>query len=98
MLDFGIAKARLYARQQSLTRTGMQSGSLPYMSAEQLRSSKSVDARADVWSLAATLHHLIAGEPPFACDASHAEVEIRIWSDSPRPLPSSIPRGLAAAL
>lgn len=39
-------------------------GSLAYMSPEQLEGSE-LDARADIYSLAAVLYHLIAGRPPF---------------------------------
>jgi serine/threonine protein kinase len=39
-------------------------GSLAYMSPEQLDGS-TLDSRADIYSLAAVLYHLIAGRPPF---------------------------------
>ena len=39
-------------------------GSLAYMSPEQLDGG-TIDARADMYSLAAVLYHLIAGRPPF---------------------------------
>ncbi len=43
-------------------------GSLIYMPPEQLEGS-TLDARADMYSLAAVMYHLVAGRPPF--DASH---------------------------
>jgi serine/threonine protein kinase len=46
-------------------------GSLAYMSPEQLDGS-TLDARADMFSLAAVLYHLVAGRPPF--DAQHQGV------------------------
>ena len=42
-------------------------GSLAYMSPEQLEGN-TLDARADMYSLAAVLYHLIAGRPPFDAD------------------------------
>ena len=42
-------------------------GSLAYMSPEQLEGN-TLDARADMYSLAAVLYHLIAGRPPFEAD------------------------------
>ena len=46
-------------------------GSLAYMSPEQLDGS-ALDARADMYSLAAVLYHLIAGRPPFDAEAHAA--------------------------
>jgi serine/threonine protein kinase len=46
-------------------------GSLAYMSPEQLDGSE-LDARADIYSLAAVLYHLIAGRPPFDAQSQTA--------------------------
>jgi len=62
--DFGIAKQMGGA--ESLTATGSQLGTPDYVSPEQLKSSKHVDARADVWSLGATLYQMLCGAAPFA--------------------------------
>jgi serine/threonine protein kinase len=43
-------------------------GSLAYMSPEQL-DGDALDCRADIYSLAAVLYHLIAGRPPFEADS-----------------------------
>jgi serine/threonine protein kinase len=48
-----------------LTGTGVMMGSPPYMSPEQLRSARDVDARCDVWSVGAILHELLTGERAF---------------------------------
>ena len=50
ILDFGIAKAAVKP-DFDLTSTTNIMGSPAYMSPEQLRSSKNVDARSDIWSL-----------------------------------------------
>ena len=60
--DFGIAKD---LGGQALTETGFGMGSLPYASPEQIVDAKDVDARADIYSLGATLYHLITGKPTF---------------------------------
>jgi tetratricopeptide (TPR) repeat protein/class 3 adenylate cyclase len=61
ILDFGIAKIG----DSSLTLPGAMVGSVPYMSPEQIRGG-SVDARADVWSLAIVVHEMLTGRLPFA--------------------------------
>ncbi len=50
---------------QSKTRTGVAMGTPPYMAPEQIRDSKNVDARADVFSLGAILYEMVSGERAF---------------------------------
>ncbi len=72
VLDFGISKANssnpLGAAPGALTSTKAMLGSPLYMSPEQLRSSKSVDARADIWAIGVILYELITGRLPFMGD------------------------------
>jgi serine/threonine-protein kinase len=67
VLDFGIAKSALPMNdgEQAMTMTLVALGTPLYMSPEQIRSSRDVDARADVWSLGAILYELLAGRPAF---------------------------------
>lgn len=73
VLDFGVSKVKRAPGNQnyatSLTATSTMLGSPTYMAPEQMRSSKSVDARADVWALGVSLFQLLAGRPPFVADA-----------------------------
>ncbi|HEY6079844.1 MAG TPA: serine/threonine-protein kinase, partial [Polyangiaceae bacterium] len=62
--DFGIAKQM--GGESELTATGSQLGTPDYVSPEQLKSSKHVDERADIWSLGATLYQMLCGAAPFA--------------------------------
>ena len=69
VLDFGISKATMKFEQSTeapqLTETDTTLGSPQYMSPEQLRSSKDVDARTDIWSLGLILYKLLTGRPAF---------------------------------
>ncbi len=60
VLDFGISKT-LSPIEESLTTTQAVLGTPAYMSPEQLRSSKHVDARSDIWSLGVVLYELCTG-------------------------------------
>ncbi len=63
LVDLGIAK-RL-DEDQSLTQTGHSMGTPHYISPEQIRGQKDIDARADIYSLGATLYHLVTGHTPY---------------------------------
>lgn len=66
VLDFGVSKAPGFGDVTRMTKTGDVMGSPFYMAPEQVRNAKSVDARADVWSLGVVLYELLTGELPFA--------------------------------
>jgi serine/threonine-protein kinase len=88
VLDFGISKAAHDAQlgpSASMTSTTAVMGSPLYMSPEQVRSSKDVDARADVWSLGVILHELLSGRTPFHGETMTAVLAM-IVADPPPPL------------
>jgi serine/threonine protein kinase len=64
LADFGMAKD-LESTLTMLTVTGEGLGSLAYIPPEQLDEAKYADPRSDVYSLGASLYHLLAGVPPF---------------------------------
>jgi serine/threonine protein kinase len=51
--------------QDNVTRDGATVGTFDYVSPEQARHSRSVDTRADIYSLGCTLFHMITGRVPF---------------------------------
>jgi eukaryotic-like serine/threonine-protein kinase len=102
VLDFGIAKAAPGpgGTELSLTRTTTVMGSPGYMSPEQLRSSRDVDARADIWSLGVILFELVSGRPPFS-GASFSELCLKIGMDATPALTvrgGGMPRGFEAVV
>ena len=66
VLDFGISKVEgETAVDMQLTRTTEIIGSPSYMSPEQLRSSRNVDTRTDIWALGVILYELLTKRLPF---------------------------------
>src|SRR5207237_8816239 len=65
-------------------------GSPCYMSPEQMRSVRDVDARTDIWSLGVTLFELLSGELPFR-GQSLVELYAEIKSRQPLGLRSRCP-------
>jgi serine/threonine-protein kinase len=68
VLDFGISKLTNPFDSQGnhgLTTTKAILGSPIYMSPEQMRNSRQVDQRADIWSIGVILFEILAGKPPF---------------------------------
>lgn len=63
--DLGIAKS-LAENTTGLTQTGAAIGTALYMSPEQARGEKSIDFRADIYSLGFTLYECLTGQPGYA--------------------------------
>jgi len=64
VLDFGLAKLRERGESPAITGGGAVVGTPYYMAPEQVRA-EPLDARADVYSLGATLYRVVTGLPPF---------------------------------
>jgi serine/threonine-protein kinase len=86
VLDFGISKS-LNTNQQALTTTRGFLGSPAYMAPEHIRSPRSVDARADIWSMGVVLYELTSGTPPYD-GAELGELLAAILEREPAPLGS----------
>jgi serine/threonine protein kinase len=103
VLDFGISKqlrSEIESGALDLTSTLAVLGSPLYMSPEQLRASRDVDARADVWSLGVTAYQLLCGVAPFEA-ASVPDLCFRIAQDAPASLRQrrpEVPEGLESVV
>jgi tRNA A-37 threonylcarbamoyl transferase component Bud32 len=92
--DFGLARATDDAR---VTQSGIVTGTPQYMSPEQA-SGKSVDHRADLFSLGGVLYAMCTGYAPFRASSSMAVLK-KVCDEAPRPiqqLNSEVPDWLVA--
>jgi serine/threonine protein kinase len=96
LTDFGIAQNE--TDQLRLTQDGAILGSIMYISPEQLRNSKDVDNRADIYSFGATLYQMLTGKLPFNGETV-GEVVTKVLGEQavlPRKFNPSIPFELEA--
>ena len=87
VLDFGVSKASggMTSGPGALTRTSAMLGSPLYMAPEQMRSSRDVDARTDIWALGVVLFELLTQRWPFHAEAL-PELCLKVVSDPPQSL------------
>jgi serine/threonine-protein kinase len=101
VIDFGISKIISGPDGRAdITKTAEVRGSPLFMSPEQMRRPRDVDARSDIWSLGVTLYNLLSGAFPFYAD-SVLELCGMIFHDAPQPLRAKrpeIPPGLEAVV
>ncbi|WP_437320531.1 serine/threonine protein kinase [Sorangium sp. So ce385] len=101
VLDFGVSKILTGdTGNVSLTQTTTILGSALYMSPEQMRSSKSVDPRTDIYALGVCLFEIIGGRPPYVAD-SFPELCAKIYTSPPEALQDlrpEVPEGLVEVI
>ncbi|APR78295.1 Putative serine/threonine-protein kinase pknH [Minicystis rosea] len=88
VLDFGIAKTSGIGDATADTDSGVLLGSVHYMSPEQIRNSRKVDLRSDLWAIGVILYRTLAGRLPFPGE-NVGDVLVRVCTD-PWPAPSTI--------
>jgi eukaryotic-like serine/threonine-protein kinase len=80
LTDFGIARSR---NDQTLTAAGTTTGSLSYMSPEQVNG-EPTDARSDLYSVGISLYEMVTGQRPFQADSDFA-IMVAHLNEAPRP-------------
>ncbi|WP_437735845.1 serine/threonine-protein kinase [Sorangium sp. So ce1335] len=85
LIDFGIAKETVPKLVTEASTTGEVMGSPHYMSPEQLRADRDIDARSDLWAMGVILFRMVTGYLPFPGDVL-AQVMTKILVE---PIPSA---------
>jgi hypothetical protein len=100
LADFGIAVAVKEAGGHRLTESGVSLGTPQYMSPEQATGDRAPDARSDIYSIAAVVYEMLAGEPPHS-GASVQAIIAKLLTERPtrlRVLRDTVPEAVDAAV
>jgi roadblock/LC7 domain-containing protein len=100
LTDFGIALAVKEAGGSRLTETGLSLGTPQYMSPEQATGDRTLDARSDLYSLAAVLYEMLTGEPPMTGPTVQAVIA-KLITEQPtriRTVRNTVPESVDAAV
>ncbi len=81
LCDLGLAREA--GVDATVTSSGAALGTPRYMSPEQARGEKDVDARTDIYSLGVTLFHALTGMPPFPEESGIVVMSRHLFDDVP---------------
>jgi serine/threonine-protein kinase len=91
IIDFGVSKFQpLGGGSMTMTATGAVLGTPFYMSPEQARGSRDIDARSDLYAAAVILYQMLTGRRPFEAD-SYNQLLFRIVFETPPALDRWVP-------
>jgi serine/threonine-protein kinase len=91
VLDFGVSKfSALETEGMSMTSTGAVVGTPYYLSPEQARGVKQIDARSDLYSVGVVLYQAVTGRLPFHAETFN-ELVFKIALESPEPAEVVVP-------
>src|SRR6185436_18133925 len=102
LADFGLARIALAG--ESTLSTDSMLGTPHYMSPEQAKGVKDLDAGTDIYSLGVVIYELVVGRVPYSADTPFAIIHDHIFTPLPMPhtvnpnVPESIERVLLKAL
>jgi serine/threonine protein kinase len=97
VLDFGVSKVAITGEHalrlkgstpqpvKALTMDGVMLGTPSFMSPEQARGARDVDARSDVFSAGILMYMMLAGKNPFESESFHAVIAAVLTREPPRP-------------
>jgi formylglycine-generating enzyme required for sulfatase activity len=83
LMDLGLAKS--LAEESGFTLSGTILGTPHYMSPEQALGSSQLTVGTDIYSLGATLYHLVVGSPPFTADSALQVLNKHVHDPLPSP-------------
>jgi serine/threonine protein kinase len=85
ILDFGIAKLADVLPGRHQTQTGALIGTPLYMAPEQARAARTIDHRADLYSLGCILYEMLVGAPPFVAEGAGEVIALHLFNQPEPP-------------
>ena len=85
ILDLGLTKNIEQSKPSFQTLSGVLVGTPHYISPEQAAADKDIDGRTDIYSLGATLYHLLTGDPPFGGSSVYEIIAKHVNAELPNP-------------